>query len=148
MKKIVFAITMVFFFGAVSAQQKISWTYSAKKLANNKYEIHIVATPPKGWHIYSQLTPDGGPVPTTFKFNNNALLSLQGKVAEKGKVITYFDENFKVNVKYFEGKADFVQILTVKGPIKTNLSGEVESMICNDKTCMPPTTEKFNVALN
>ena len=148
MKKLVFAITMVFFLGAVSAQQKISWTYSAKKLANNKYEIHIVATPPKGWHIYSQLTPDGGPVPTTFKFNNNALLSLQGKVAEKGKVITYFDENFKVNVKYFESKADFVQIVTLKGSIKTNLSGEVESMICNDKTCMPPTTEKFNVALN
>lgn len=148
MKKIVLAIVMIMVFGFVNAQQKISWGYTAKKLANNKYEIHIVATPPQGWHIYSQLTPDGGPVPTTFKFNKNALASLQGKVNEKGKVITYFDKNFKVNVKYFEGKADFVQMVTVKGKIKTNISGEVESMICNDRICMPPTTEKFNIALN
>jgi Disulphide bond corrector protein DsbC len=69
-------------------------------------------------------------------------------VGEKGKVISYFDQNFKVDVKYFEGKADFVQVITVKGKIKTNISGEVESMICNDRTCMPPATEKFNVVLN
>ena len=149
MKKIVFALAMILVFGVANAQQqKISWSYTAKKLAPNKYEIHIVAIPPMGWHIYSQLTPEGGPVPTTFKFNKNALLNITGKVSEKGKVVTYFDKNFKVDVKYFEGKADFTQIVTVKGKIKTNLSGEVESMICNDKVCMPPTTEKFNIALN
>jgi thiol:disulfide interchange protein DsbD len=148
MKNVILVLLMALSFGASNAQQKISWSYTAKKLADNKYEVHITATPPKGWHVYSQLTPDGGPIPTTFKFANNALVALQGKVAEKGKVITYYDENFKVNVKYFEGKADFVQIITVKGKIKTNVSGEVESMICNDRTCMPPTTEKFNIALN
>lgn len=148
MKKIVLAISLILIVSVVSAQQKVSWTYSAKKLADNKYEVHIVATPPKGWHIYSQLTPDGGPVPTTFKFNKNALVTVQGKVNEKGKVITYYDENFKVNVKYFEGPADFVQVITLKGNIKTNISGEVESMICNDRKCMPPTTEKFSIALN
>ena len=148
MKQIFFGLMMALFFGVAGAQQKVSWAYTAKKLAANKYEIHITATPPPGWHIYSQLTPEGGPVPTTFKFNKNALVAVNGKVNEKGKVISYFDNNFKVNVKYFEGKADFVQVVTVKGKIKTNISGEVESMICNDRTCMPPTIEKFNVALN
>ncbi len=148
MKQLAILFSMVLAFGATNAQQKISWSYSAKKLPNNKYEIHVVATPPPGWHIYSQLTPDGGPVPTSFKFNKNALLVMQNKMNEKGKVISYFDKNFKVDVKYFEGKADFVQVVTVKGNIKTNISGEVESMICNDRTCMPPTTEKFNIALN
>ena len=148
MKQIFFGLMMALFFGVAGAQQKVSWAYTAKKLAANKYEIHITATPPPGWHIYSQLTPEGGPVPTTFKFNKNALVAVNGKVNEKGKVISYFDNNFKVNVKYFEGKADFVQVVTIKGKIKTNISGEVESMICNDRTCMPPTIEKFNVALN
>ena len=148
MKRIILAISLILIVSVVSAQQKVSWTYSAKKLANNKYELHIVATPPKGWHIYSQLTPDGGPVPTSFKFNKNTRVTVQGKVNEKGKVVTYYDENFKVNVKYFEGRADFVQVITLKGNIKTNISGEVESMICNDRTCMPPTTEKFSIALN
>jgi Disulphide bond corrector protein DsbC len=149
MKKIIVAIALMVFVGSVTAQAtKISWTYSAKKLAGNKYELHMIANPPIGWHIYSQTTPDGGPVPTAFKFNNNALIVLTGKVKETGKLTNYFDKNFKVNVKYFEGKVDFVQIVTVKGKIKTNVSGEIESMICNDKTCMPPTTEKFNISLN
>jgi len=148
MKNFIFAVILTLFMGAANAQQKISWSYTAKKLADNKYEVHMIATPPAGWHVYSQLTPEGGPIPTTFAFAKNALVAFQGKVNEKGKVVTYFDQNFKVNVKYFEGRADFVQIVTVKGKIKTNISGEVESMICNDRTCMPPTTEKFNIALN
>ncbi len=148
MKQLAFVFLMMVIFGVTNAQQKISWSYSAKKLPNNKYEIHIIATPPQGWHIYSQLTPDGGPVPTTFKFSKNALVVVQNKMNEKGKVVSYFDKNFKVDVKYFEGKADFVQVVTVKGNIKTNISGEVESMICNDRICMPPSTEKFNIALN
>ncbi len=148
MKQLTFIFLIMLLFGVANAQQKISWSYSAKKLPNNKYEIHIIATPPPGWHIYSQLTPDGGPVPTTFKFSKNALVMVQSKMNEKGKVVSYFDKNFKVDVKYFEGKADFVQVVTVKGNIKTNISGEVESMICNDRTCMPPSTEKFNIALN
>ncbi|MEO6229947.1 MAG: protein-disulfide reductase DsbD domain-containing protein [Ferruginibacter sp.] len=148
MKPILLAFLLMFLIGGISAQQKINWSYTAKNLGANKYEVHIIASPPPGWHVYSQLTPDGGPVPTTFTFTNNALIARQGAVKEKGKVITYFDKNFKVNVKYFEGQADFVQIVTVKGKIKTNISGEVESMICNDRTCMPPTTEKFNITLN
>jgi thiol:disulfide interchange protein DsbD len=148
MKRLVFSIAMIICFGAVKAQQKVAWTYSTKKLADNQYEVHLTATPPIGWHIYSQLTPEGGPIPTSFSYNKNALIALVGKTIEKGKLTTYFDKNFKVDVKYFEGKADFVQIIKVKGKLKTNLSGEIESMICNDRTCMPPVTEKFNVLLN
>lgn len=148
MKKVSFAIVLIMCLNAAVAQQKISWTFSAKKLPGNKYELHMTATPPAGWHVYSQNTPDGGPIPTTFTFNNNALTTLTGKVKEVGKTVKYFDKNFKVNVVYFEGKADFVQVVTVKGKIKTNISGEIESMICNDKICMPPSTEKFNIALN
>jgi len=148
MNRIVFSIAIIFCFNAVNAQQKISWTYSTKKLADNQYEVHMTANPPIGWHIYSQLTPEGGPIPTSFSFSKNALTTLVGKVVENGKLIKYYDKNFKVDVKYFEGKADFVQIIKVKGKLKTNLSGKVESMICNDRTCMPPVIEKFNVLLN
>jgi hypothetical protein len=148
MNRILFSIAIIFCFNAVNAQQKIAWTYSTKKLADNQYEVHMTANPPIGWHIYSQLTPEGGPIPTSFSFSKNALTTLVGKVVENGKLIKYYDKNFKVDVKYFEGKADFVQIIKVKGKLITNLSGDVESMICNDRTCMPPVIEKFNVLLN
>ena len=147
MKKLIVAIgIMVFVISTVNAQ-KVTWTYTAKKLAGNKYELHITAQPPIGWHIYSQTTPDGGPVPTTFTFNKNPLVTLSGTVKENGKMTTYYDKNFKVNVKYFDGKVEFVQVVSAKTKIKTNITVEVESMICNDKQCLPPTTEKFAIAL-
>ena len=150
MKKIFITITAFFLLIAATAQQqKISWSFTAKKLADNKFELHLTATPPIGWHVYSQLTPEGGPIPTSFKFTTNALVNVPNtKQKESGKLVSYFDKNFKVEVKYFEGKVDFVKTVTVKGKIKTNLSGSIESMICNDRTCMPPTTEKFNIPLN
>lgn len=149
MKKIIAGIVFTLLFITANAQQKISWSFVAKKGANNLYELHMTATPPTGWHIYSQTTPEGGPIPTEFKFTNNALVTVAtAKLKEVGKLVSYFDKNFKVDVKYFEGRVDFVKKITVKGKIKTNISGTVESMICNDRTCMPPTTENFNIALN
>ena len=149
MKKIYFGILLIIIAATSHAQQKITWSFAAKKSAKNTYELHMTATPPSGWHIYSQTTPDGGPIQTEFKFTNNVLITVPvTKPKEVGKLISYFDKNFKVDVKYFEGKVDFVKTVTVKGKIKTNISGTVESMICNDRTCMPPTTEKFNIALN
>ena len=151
MKNLFTIIVAILLFTTANAQQqqKVSWSFTAKKLANNSYELHLTATPPTGWHIYSQLTPADGPVPTEFKFTNNALLTVAAaKPKEVGKMVSYFDKNFKVDVKYFEGKVDFVKTVKVKGQIKTNVSGTVESMICNDRTCMPPTTEKFNIELN
>lgn len=149
MKKIFLGILVMSLFYTANAQQKINWVFAAKKMPNNTYELRMTATPPSGWHIYSQTTPDGGPIPTEFKFTSNALLTVTDKKPkEEGKLVTYFDKNFKVDVKYFAGKVDFVKTVTVKGSIKTNISGTVESMICNDRTCMPPTTEKFNILLN
>ncbi len=149
MKKILISIVLFVVYNVANAQQKIVWNFVAKKLTGNTYELKMTATPPLGWHVYSQKTPDGGPIPTEFKFTNNALVVIEtSKPKEIGKLVTYFDKNFKVDVKYFEGKVDFVKIVTVKGKIKTNISGTVESMICNDRTCMPPTTEKFNISLN
>jgi Disulphide bond corrector protein DsbC len=149
MKRVVLAFLFTAIIAASNAQQKISWSFAAKKLTGNRYELHMTATPPAGWHIYSQTTPDGGPVQTDFKFTNNALLTIPAaKLKEVGKLVSYYDKNFKVDVKYFEGKVDFVKTVTVKGKIKTNVSGTVESMICNDRICMPPVTEKFNIALN
>jgi hypothetical protein len=146
MNKILSLVVLLFFITVASAQ-KITWNYTAKKLAGNKYELHITANPPTGWHIYSQNTPDGGPLATTFTFNKNPLLLITGKPKENGKLIEYFDKGFKINVKYFEGKVDFVQQVTLKGKAKTNVTGEVESMICNDNRCLPPVTEKFTIAL-
>jgi len=142
MKKTIVALGLLVFTMSAVTAQKITWTYTAKKLTGDKYELHITAQPPVGWHVYSQTTPDGGPVPTSFTFNKNALLTLSGKVNEKGKLVTYYDKNFKVNVKYFEGKVEFVQTVAVKGKIN-DLQRQNLHATNNRKICYR-TSIKFN----
>jgi hypothetical protein len=126
----------------------VKWSYTAKKISTGKYEVHMTATLEKGWHIYSQSTPEGGPVPAKVTITKNPLLTMSGPVKEVGKMETHFEKLFDVNVKQFSDKVDFVQVVTVKGTVKTNLTGKVEYMLCDDRQCLPPASQSFSIALN
>ena len=125
----------------------VQWDFSAKKVGATTYEVYLTANMEDGWHVYSQHTPDGGPVPTTIKFSKNPLLTLNGAAKESGKKEQKFEELFGVDVIQFSDKVVFVQKIDVKGKAKTTLSGSVEFMTCNDRECLPPTTQKFSIAL-
>ena len=125
----------------------VKWSFSSKKLDASTYEVHITATIDKGWHTYSQSTPEGGPIPTSINFTKNPLISMEGKSKEVGKMEQHHEPLFNVDVKQFSDKVDFVQVVKVKGAANTSVSGTIESMACNDKQCLPPSTEKFSVSL-
>ena len=149
MKKIFVLLVVTCFAIFTSAQVKnpVKWEFSAKKLSAMSYEVHLKAKIDKGWHLYSQTTPEGGPVATTFSFNKNPLLSVTGTIKEDGKMERHFEKLFDVEVKQFSGKVDFVMIVNLKATAKTSLTGSVEFMTCNDHECLPPRTEKFSIAL-
>jgi len=128
-------------------QSPVSWTFSAKKIDAKTYEVHMIATVGSGWHIYSQTTPDGGPVATTIKFTKNPLLTLDGAAKELGKLEQRYEPLFDVDVKQFSNKVEFVQIIKMKAPVKTNVAGSIEFMVCNDTECLPPSEKKFSIAL-
>jgi hypothetical protein len=129
------------------AQEPVQWNFTAKKIANQTYEIYMTATVNKPWHMYSQHTPDGGPLPTKVQFAKNPLLNMQGDVKENGKLVKKREEVFDLDVQYFDGNATFVQTVTVKGKVKTTLTGTVEYMVCNETQCLPPKTIPFKVNL-
>lgn len=147
MRKLLFSVLLVFCVIEAIAQSPYAWTFSAKKVSDGVYEIHCLVNVNTPWHTYSQFTPDGGPVPTKFVFNKNPLYSLDGNVTEDGKMITKHETVFGVDVKYFDGKVDFVQKIKLKGSVKTNFVGAVTFMVCNDEQCLPPVTQKFSVPL-
>ncbi len=143
-------VLILFLIGSLSlnAQTPYNWTFSASKISNGIYEIHCIADVSTPWHTYSQFTPAGGPVPTKFSFAKNPLYRLDGPVKENGKMVTKHEAVFGVDVKYYEGKVDFVQKVNLKGNAKTNFTGSVEFMVCNDTECLPPANQKFTVALD
>jgi hypothetical protein len=149
MKKL-FLFTVLFTAMLVTkAQSPVEWAFTAKKLADKKYEIHLTATVQTGWHLYSQVQPDDAiAIPTSIKFNSNPLLGLEGKIAESGKVEKFHDEKLGVSANQYAGKVDFVQVVKMKAKAKTNLAGIVEFQTCDDKKCLPPKKVNFSIALN
>jgi hypothetical protein len=146
-----FLIVLLLKFSAFS-QTPVQWTYTTKKISDKTYEVHIKASVQSPWHIYSQSTPDGGPLATKISFNKNPLIITQGKPKEVGKMVQKYEDVFGVDVKYFDGDVEFVQEVTLRGQgdkksIKTNVKGTIEFMACNDEQCLPPKMSTFSVKL-
>jgi len=144
-------ILSLFLFGtmAVAAQNPVTWTFTSKKLADNSYEIHMTATIERGWHLYSQVQPDDAVAgPTTFTITNNPLIELSGKIKEVGKMQKFHDKELEISANQYSEKVDFVQVIKLKGRVKTSFSGSVEFQTCDDKKCLPPKTINFKVALD
>lgn len=146
MKKIFTAMFLLLFAGVANAQinNPVSWTYTAKKIADKTYELHMTATIGGNWHLYAQ-DAGKGPEPTTFVFTKNPLISFDGKVKEVGKLEKSFDKNFNSVLKYYGRKVDFVQKIKVKSAIATVVKGTVNFMVCNDRQCLPPRDVPFTI---
>ena len=137
----IFLLAANFLFAQI--QNPVSWTTSSKKINDKTYEVHLTANLNSGWDIYSQHTPEGGPVPTSLTFTKNPLVTVEGKAKEVGKLEQHVEPLFgNIDVKQFSNKVDFVQLVKLKAPVKTSVNVAVEFMVCNDKQCLPPKTER------
>ena len=150
-KKILFALFFISIIGVAGAQMlnPVQWTYTATKIADKTYEVHLTATIQASWHLYSQTQPaDAINQPTEIAFTKNPLITLDGKVKEVGKMQLYKDDKLKISANQYANKVDFVQKIKMKSNTKTNLVGTVEYQTCDDKKCLPPKKIDFSVALN
>ena len=149
MKKLfVIAVSCLLVLGA-SAQLKkpVKWNFSSKKIDATTYELHMTASIDPGWHIYTiDHNADIG-VATTITLKNNPLATPSGKTKVVGKPVMSKDPSTGEMVKFYEGRVDFVQVVKLKSAVKTSFTGEVEFMACDDKQCLPPTTQEFKLAL-
>jgi len=149
MKKFFSFLCVITSFSFAFAQPKspVSFNFEAKKKSVGFYEIVITSTVQAPWHIYSQNTDKGGPIPTKISFKPNPLIKLESKIQEVGKLQKIFDKTFGVNVMYYSNSVKFIQIAKVKSGIKTNISGTIEYMVCDDKECLPPKKQNFELTL-
>jgi len=150
MKKAFLIVLAAFSVGIASAQiaNPVNWSFNSKKINDKEYELQMTATIQQGWHLYSQTQPeDAIAQPTSFSFNKNPLVDLNGKVKEVGKMEKYKDEKLDVSANQYSNKVTFVQRVKLKGKAKTAVTGNLEFQTCNDEKCLPPKTVNFSIAL-
>ncbi len=148
MKKIILATTLLFIVAIVNAQSPVKWSYKVQKIRDKIYEIHLEAKLDDEWHIYSQTTPEGGPIPTAFSFSKNPLVIFEGSIKEVGKLEEHFEPLFGVKVKQYSDKVEFIQTIKLKAAVKTTINGYLEFMACNDAECMPLVKKGFSINVN
>lgn len=126
----------------------VHWETSTEQISADEYNLIFTATMDPGWMLYSQHTEDGGPIPTTFYFDDGSHYTRIGEVAEKGKKKEGKDplfDNITV-IKYPKGPVVFTQKVKASA-LGTAITCEVEFMSCNDKTCTPPMLKQFTFDL-
>lgn len=123
----------------------IEWSTSVEKVSNTEYKLITKAIIDKGWHLYSQNVPDGGPIPTKFTFIEDGTFTLKGKTKEdKGETVQ--DKIFNMKIKYFSLNASFEQLVTVTENT-TQITGTVYFMVCDDERCLAPTEIDLNFVI-
>ena len=145
---------LLFAFGLITAgvafgqsNKMVNWNYAVKKIADKTYEVHMTAEIDGDYHLYAQNVGVDGPVPTSFTFTKNPLISLEGTVKETGKKIKKNEPIWGGNVNYYEKSVTFVQVVKLKANVKTNLAGKVSFMVCDEKQCLPPADVDIKVSV-
>ncbi|WP_027137389.1 protein-disulfide reductase DsbD family protein [Gaetbulibacter saemankumensis] len=139
MRKFLLAIAVLSLsvLGHAQILDPVQWSTSVEKVSETEYELIIKAAIEPGWHLYSQTVPEGGPIPTSFMYDDSEgnFKIVGNTVEDEGHVVD--DPVFGMKIKFFENKAIFKQKIEVSEGVET-IEGLVEFMVCDDTRCLPP----------
>jgi thiol:disulfide interchange protein DsbD len=111
-------------------QKPAKWTFSVEKGSGNERTLVFSVKLDADWHLYSQFTPDGGPIPLEFSFDESKAFERVGKVKEPVPHED-FDSTFMVKVLQFDKSAVFRQKIVLKGGDCT-IKGRINYQVCKD----------------
>jgi len=144
---IVFLLFFSVAFVKVNAQilEPVKWTAKIEKKSDTNFILIFDGVIEKDWHVYSQFTPDGGPLPLEIAFKNQkGNYNLVGK-AKEGKTRTAFNDIFGVNETFFEGKAHIEQEIALINPGLKTVEVEFDFQVCKE-VCIN-SNKKFSLAV-
>lgn len=134
MKKIIFLLLAFLAFANVNSQilDPVKWTTKIEKKSENTYILTFDGVIEKDWHLYSQFTPDGGPLALEVIFKNQkGNFDLVGK-AKESKTKTAYNDIFEVNETFFERKAQIQQIIHVTNTKTAKIEAELNYQVCKE----------------
>ena len=132
MKKIILLLVAFFALANGTAQIKkpVKWTAKTEKISDTEFNLVMNATIEEGWHMYSQFTPNDGPLPIVLTFKNQkGNFELVGK-AKETPYQKHFNADFGVDEYFFENKATLTQKVKITNPKNNKMVVNVDFQAC------------------
>ncbi|WKL44316.1 thioredoxin family protein [Flavobacterium sp. ZE23DGlu08] len=134
MKKIFYLLLLGFVFVKVQAQiiDPVKWEPRIEKKSTSEYVLTFNGNIEAGWHVYSQFTPEDGPLPAEFIFHDNkSNYEFIGKATES-ETKREFNEIFGVDEIFFSDKVTFTQLIKQINPEKEIIQVELSYQVCKE----------------
>lgn len=124
----------------------VSWSFSYEDLGEGEYELIYIASIEERSHLYSMDIPAGGPIPTSFTFEESDEYSMLGDPKAMSEGEKHYDDAFSMDIVYYSNTAEFRQRISSELPF-FKVKGSVNFMACDDERCSPPTDVDFNITV-
>ena len=149
-RKRIFTFTYLFLFPLLMVQgqvlEPVAWSFGSEKTGDNKFDIVMTAEIDNGWHLYAMDIAEGGPIATSFTFEEPSGYTLEGKPVAIDKPEVKFDNSFGMDIGMHSVRAGFRQKITVT-QYPAAVKGFVTFMSCDDKQCLPPRDVEFSLVI-
>ena len=136
MRKTLFLLLSFLAVANVTAQilNPVKWTTKTEKISDTEFNLVFEGKIDADWHVYSQFTPENGPLPAEFIFEKaKGNFEILGK-AKESPYKKQYNDIFEVDEYYFENNVTFkqkVKIINSKvGFIKVTLDYQVCKDVC------------------
>ena len=145
MKKLTYILLLFVLVAQGQILNPVKWKTKVVQKSETEFELVMDATIEKEWHMYSQFTPEDGPLPTVFDYKNaKGNFALVGKTKESAykKV---FNDIFEVEEYYFANTAQFKQVIKVTNAQLKEVKVYVEYQVCKEQCIQQDETFTFKL---
>lgn len=125
-------------FGGGKKYDPVTWSGEVEKVSDTEYILHYDAKIQDKWHVYSQFTPEDGPIPLRFEFlpENGATYTLDGK-AEESDTHREYSDIFEVDEVFWEKTARISQKIKLNDISKSIIKSIIKHQSCiEDGVCI------------
>ena len=129
-------------------EKPVQWNYSIEKIDETQLNLIFDAKIDEHWHLYSQYSAEGGPLPLLFTFTENKNYTLINRTTESPTPKKEYDDVFEVDIQYFTSEAKFVQKIELNNDKGFNINVVIDGQSCFDDGKCVPFTEEFILPIN
>lgn len=147
MKKLLLTLLSIFALTVANSQvlQPVKWTSKTEKISETEFNLIITGKIDPDWHVYSQFTPDGGPLSMLLTFENQkSNYELVGK-AKESPYKKQFNETFEVDEFYFEKSVTVTQKVKITNPKTDKIKLILEYQVCKQSCINDKKTFTFDI---